>query len=543
MDPIVIGGGAACILAGLALFSTAFSCFQKCGPNQAMIISGMFANTGEHDFKIVKGGGSVVLPVVQQRAFLSLEVMTIEVRSDAPIITTNGVPIFVDGVAQVKVKGDTESIATAAEQFLNKSEDEIKSIAHETLVGHLRAIMGTLEVEELIRNFDQFAQKVQEVSIVDLKKMGLTVVSFTIKEIKDNVGYLDSLGRKKTAETKKEADIGVALATRETKIAQAAAERDSAIAQAQAAEEGAKAKLVADTHVAESQKLFQVKQAEYQQEVATKKAASDLEYKIVEATTTQKLTSEMQQVEIVRAQKEVELQQVQVERRQVQLMADITKPAEAEREKVRIYAEAEQHKRQLLAKADADAARLKALGESEAVRLKAAAEAEAIKATGLAQAESDRAKGLAEAEVIAAKGEAEANAMLRKAEAYKMYNEAAIASMIIEKLPEVVSAAAAPLSKIGTVTVLSSNSNDIGGSRLSNEVLNVAAQSMTLVKGLTGFDLTAALARKTGLVPTNGSLTPTSNGNTTLEATEAKALEPNKQLEQLIEQAAPIKKG
>src|SRR5208283_2305067 len=150
-------------------FSTAISSFQKCGPNQAMIISGLGAQTlddegRKHEFRIVKGGGAVVWPVIQERRFLSLEVMTIDVRSDAAIITTNGVPIFVDGVAQVKVKGDNESIATAAEQFLNKSDDEIKQIAHETLVGHLRAIMGQMEVEELIRNFEQFAQKVQEVS-------------------------------------------------------------------------------------------------------------------------------------------------------------------------------------------------------------------------------------------------------------------------------------------------------------------------------------------------------------------------------------------
>ena len=497
-------------MAGLAMLSGMASCFQKCGPNQAMIVSGLFTKHGEHDFKIVKGGGAVVIPMLQQRSFLSLEVMTIEVRSEAPIITTNGVPIFVEGVAQVKVNGDEQSIATAAEQFLNKSDEEIKAIAHETLVGHLRAILGTMEVETLIRKFDDFARNVQEVSATDLRKMGLCVVSFTIKEIKDNVGYLDSLGRKKTAETKKEADIGVALAIRETKISQAGAERDSVIAQAQATEEGAKAKLIADTHVSESQKEFQVKQALYQQEIATKKAAADLEYKIVEATTMQKLTEEQQKIEIVKAQKNVELQTVEVQRQQVRLEAEVQKPAEAEQMKVRIYAQAEQEKRTLLAKADADAMRFKAQGDADATRLRAAAEAEAIKVTGAANAEAAKAKGLAEASVIAAKGEAEAQAMVKKAEAYKLYNEAAIASMIIEKLPEVVNAAAAPLAKIGNITVLATSGDSVGASRLTNEVLNVAAQSMTLVKGLTGFDLSAAL-NKSGKLPalaTNGNDEP-----------------------------------
>lgn len=505
----------------LSFLSMAAKCFQKCGPNEAMIISGMFARSGERAFTIVKGGGAAVWPLIQQREFLTLEVMPIDVISHSAIISRNGVPIFVEGVAQIKVKGDDESIATAAEQFLNKSAEQIQAIAHQTLTGHLRAIVGTMEVEELVTNFDNFAQKVQEVSIVDLKKMGLTVVSFTIKDIKDDVGYLESLGRKRTAETKKEADIGVANASRETTIAKANAERDSNIAQAKATEEGTKAKLIADANVAEAQKDFQIKQAQYMREISAKKAESDLEYKIVEAQTTQRLTEEQQKVEIVREQKMVELQAVQVQKREVQLEAEITKPAEAEQSRVRIYAQAELEKRKLLAQADADSAKLRAQGEADATRLRASAEAEAIKATGLANAEAARAQGLAEAAVIAAKGEAEATAMTKKAEAFRLYNDAAIASMIIERLPEVVTAAAAPLSRIGNVTVLASSGDSIGASRLTNEVINVAAQSMTLVKGLTGFDLSAALTKGKGSL--NGA--PATNGD---------ELDPAKLLEQTI---------
>lgn len=167
----------------------------------------------------------MVLPMIQQKDILSLEVMPIEVRSNAPMITRNGVPIFVQGVAQIKVKGDTVSIQTASEQFLGKDEAEIRMVAHETLMGHLRAIMGTMTVEELIGNFDSFAQRVADVSVKDLAKMGLTVVSFTIKEISDDVGYLEALGKQHTAEAKRSADIGVANAARDTQIAQAAATR------------------------------------------------------------------------------------------------------------------------------------------------------------------------------------------------------------------------------------------------------------------------------------------------------------------------------
>lgn len=495
MEIGIVGGVVICVVVLLFLGWTISSFYQKCGPNQAMIVSGMLAGEDDRKFKIVVGGGATVYPVIQQRAFLSLEVMTIEVKSSAPIITRNGVPIFVEGVAQVKVKGDPASIATAAEQFLDKSEDEITQIAHETLVGHLRAILGTMEVEELIQSFDSFAQKVQEVSLADLAKMGLTVVSFTIKQINDKVGYLDALGRKRTAEAMREADIGVANASKETTIAQSAAQRDSTIAQAQAAEEGAKAKLLADTRVAESSKNFQLAQAKYQEEVAKTKAQSDLAYQIVQAQTQQKLIEETQKIKIVEAQKEVELQQVEVQKRVVALETEITKPAEAEQTRIRLMAQAEQEKRRMLAEADAQAATLQAKGQADATRLKALAEAEATKAMGLARAEAERSHGLAEATVIAAKGQAEAEAMMKKAEAFKQYNDAALASMMIEKLPDIVSAAASPLSKIGSMTVLSTDGASTGATKITSDIVNVAAQSLHMVKGLTGLDLMEALKK------------------------------------------------
>ncbi len=492
--PVILCG----VVALVALFvigSMIANMYQKCSPNQAMIISGMWAGQADRNFKIVVGGGAVVLPMVQQRNSLSLEVMTIEVHAQAPMITRNGVPIFVEGVAQVKVKGDDVSIATAAEQFLGKTDQEISNIAHESLVGHLRAILGTMTVEELIQSFDSFAQRVQEVSLADLAKMGLTVVSFTIKEIKDNVGYLEALGRQTTAEAKRNADIGVAHASKETAIAQAQAQRDSQIAQAQAAEEGAKAKLAADTRVAEASKNFQVSQASYQADVSNKKAASDMMYSIVEAQTKQKLVEETQKIKIVEAQKEVELQQVEVQKRQVQLEQEVTKPAEAEQSRIRLMAQAEQEKRKLLAEADAMAAKLQAQGSADATRLKAMAEADAAKAIGIAHAEAARAQGLAEATIVAAKGQAEAEAMMKKAEAFKQYNDAAMASMVVEKLPALVSAAAQPLSKIGSMTVLSTGGDGAGASKVTSDVLNVAAQSMMMIKGLTGIDIAEALKR------------------------------------------------
>ncbi len=505
-EVLVLGGLGLFLLFVLGWIMAGF--YQKCGPNEAMLVSGFGTGEGGRQFKIIQGGGSVVLPVVQQRAFLSLEIMPIEVRSTAPCITKNGVPIFVEGVAQVKVQSDETSIATAAEQFLGKSDEEIAGIAHETLVGHLRAILGTMEVEELIQSFDSFAQKVQTHSVTDLAKMGLTVVSFTIKELKDNVGYLEALGRQRTAEAKREADIGVARATRDTQIAQAhssreaaiaqaEAQRDSQIYQAKAAQEQATAKLKADELVAESQKSLQVKQAEYLAEVAAKQAASNMAGDIARAQSEQKLTEEKQKVRIVEAQKEVELQMVEVQKRQVQLEADVTKPAEAEQTRVRLLSQAEQEKRKILAQGDADAVKMKAQGDAESVKLRAIADADATRAMGQAQAEARRAQGLAEASVIAAKGEAEAEAMAKKAEAFKQYNDAATASMLIERLPEIVSAAASPLTRVGQMTILATGGDSAGASKITSDVLNVAAQTITMVKGFTGIDLAQALRKGT----------------------------------------------
>lgn len=510
---LILGG---LFIIACVLFSMGLGMIQKCPPNKALIIFGAYRDKP----KVIKGGGALVIPLIETARPLSLEVMTIDVKSNAPCITRSGVPVFVEGVAQVKVAGDDDAIRTAAEQFLSKEPHEVMSIAHETLIGHLRGILGTMEVEELIQSTEGFSRKVLEITIPDLHKMGLTIVSFTIKEIRDTVGYLDQLGRKQAAETKQRADIGVAEATkttevakaeamrqtqvaqagamRETAIAKANAERDARIAQSLAHQEGQSAELDNAQKIAASQRNLKVKEAEYAAEIAQKSAIQEIAGEIARQQETQKLVEEQQKVRIVEAQRAVELQQVEVQKRQIMLEAEITKPAEAELQRTRINAMAEQEKRKILAQADAEAAKMRAQGEAEALRIRALAEAEATRAQGFAAAEARKAEGLAEAAVIAAKGDAEAQAMAKRAEAYKMYNDAAIASMIIEKLPQIVESASAPLSKIGQVTVLSTGGDSLGAGRLTQEVVNAAAQSMHLVKGLTGIDLQAALAKRVG---------------------------------------------
>jgi len=192
MGPEVLFIGVSMIFMFTVIVVLNASCYQKCPPNQAMIISGMMAGENGLPFKIIVGGGTLMLPLIQQKNLVSLEIMTIQVRAKEPMITHNGIPITVEGIAQVKVRGDDVSIMTAAEMFLGKSPEEIAKIAQDTIIGHLRATLGTVMVEEFIRSLAPFAQLVKEVSIADLAKMGLTVVSFTITEIKDNSGYLEA---------------------------------------------------------------------------------------------------------------------------------------------------------------------------------------------------------------------------------------------------------------------------------------------------------------------------------------------------------------
>ena len=189
--------------------------YKKVGPNQVMVISGRkhtVENTkGQQEitgFRIRKGGGAFIFPLLERVDILSLEVMTLDFTTPE-VYTKPGVPIVVDGVAQVKIRGDESSIRTAAEQFLGKNVEEMKTIALQTVEGHLRAIIGTLSVEEIYRNRDQFASSVQEVAVSDLANMGLQIVSFTLKDIRDSHGYLDALGKPRTAEIKRDAIIAV----------------------------------------------------------------------------------------------------------------------------------------------------------------------------------------------------------------------------------------------------------------------------------------------------------------------------------------------
>ena len=440
----VIGGVIAVVIVLFMLLGLWASRYTKVGPNQVLVISGRKRRIIDPDgtardvgFRIVKGGGRFVWPVYEKVDILSLELLTIDVQTPE-VYTSKGVPVKVDGVAQIKVKGDDVSIATASEQFLSKGVDDIKNIATQTLEGHLRAILGTMTVEEIYQNRDAFAQKVQEVAAGDMGNMGLGIVSFTIRDIRDSQGYLDALGKPRIAQVKRDAII-----------AQAEADRDSQIRSAQAKQAGQEAQFAADTKIAEAQRDYQSNVAQYQATVNQQKAQADLAYDLQKFKTGQLVKAEEVQVQIIEKQKQIELQQQEIQRKQRELEATVQKPADAERYRVETLANAKKFQLET-----------EAAGAASATKATGFAGADVVKATGLAEADANKARGLAEAAVI---------------------------EMIARVLPEIAGKISEPLSKTEKIVIINSGNGPGGGaSKLTSDVTTIISQLPPVLESLTG---------------------------------------------------------
>ena len=338
----------------------------------------------------------------------------------------------------------------------------------QTVEGHLRAIIGTLTVEEIYRNRDQFAASVQEVAVSDMANMGLEIVSFTLKDIRDSHGYLEALGKPKTAEVKRDA-----------LIAQAEADRDANIRAARARQEGEVAKIGAETEIAEAQRDFQIKKADFDAAANSKRAAADLSYDIQKNRTAQELKREEVQISIVEKEQQVQVQEREIQRREKELEATVKRQADAERYRVETEAAA--------AKARAE---LEAAGEAEATRQRGQADADVLRVKGQADADVIRLTGESEAEVTALKGTAEAEAMARKADSFKQYNQAAVLELLIRNLPEIAEAVTGPLSKTDRITMVSTGGDGgTGASKLTADVAKIIAEMPSVVESLSGIDL------------------------------------------------------
>ncbi len=406
--------------------------------------------------------------------------MTLAV-STVKVYTSEGVAVSVDGIAQVKVARSEDAIRTAAQQFLGKTTDAIAQIALQTLEGNQRAVLGTLTVEQIYRDRETFATRVREVAGPDMANMGLEIVSFTIRDIQDEQGYLDALGRARTAEVKRDAEIGEAEATRDANIRRAEAERDAGIAQAEANRDRESATFEADTKIAESERDFNVEKAGFERETNARRAEAELAYQLQEARTRQEIREQELQVEVVERTKQIEIEVQEITRRERELDASVRRPAEAE--KYQLETVATGRKAETVAGAEADA---------ETIRLHGEGEAQAIRARGEAEADAIRARGLAEAE-----------AMERKADAWKQYGQAAMIDTLLESLPEVAAAVAQPLAQTDRIVMIGGGSDGIGASRLTGDVTTVVSQLPDLVESLTGIDILGTLKNLRGVVTTD----------------------------------------
>lgn len=441
--------------------------WRKVGPNHALIISGnpLHRRAGR-GFRICHGAGTFIWPLFERVDVLSLEIMTLDITTPE-VYTKPGVPIVVDGVAQVKIKGDESAIRTAGEQFLSKTVEEIKEIALQTVEGHLRAIIGTLSVEDIYRNRDQFAASVQEVAVADMANMGLEIVSFTLKDIRDSHGYLEALGKPRTAEVKRDAII-----------AQAEADRDAQIRSAEARQGGEIARLAAETKIAEADRDFQSNKANYDASVNTRRAEADLAYDIQRNRTAQDLKREEVQIAVVEKEQQIAVQEREIQRRERELEATVKRQADAERYRVETEAAA--------AKARAE---LEAGGNAAANRQRGQAEADVIRMRGESEAEVIRITGTSEAEVVALKGKAEAEAMAKKAASFREYNEAAVLDILVRALPEIAHEFAQPLAKTDSITMVSTGNEGPGASKLTGDMARMMAELPAVVESLSGIDL------------------------------------------------------
>jgi flotillin len=467
----------------MLLLGVIASMYRKVPPNAALIVFGFGGP------RVTKGGGLVVWPLIQSYRELSLELMSFDVVPHQDFYTVQGVAVTVEAVAQIKVKSDSESILTAAEQFLSKSIQERHEVLRLVMEGHLRGIIGQLTVEQIVKEPEMVADRMRSNVAGDIAKMGLEVVSFTVKEIKDKNDYIVNMGRPDIARIQMAANIAAAEARRDTEIKQAMASREAAVAKAQADQETILAQTNSMAKQAEAQRDMNLKKASFDAETKKAQAAADKAYDIQTQVMQQQVVQEQVRVEQVERMEQVKVQEAEILRREKELVATILKPAEIERQRTETLAEAQRRK-----------VEIEAHGQAEAVRAAGLAEADVKKLQGSAEAEALKARGLAAAEVTLAQGRAEAEAMQVKAAAYKEYGQAAILDKLLPALPELMRAAAEPLSRIDKVTILSQGAGaDVGINRFMGDIAKVVATAPAMVETLTGLSVKDLLASIPGL--------------------------------------------
>ena len=451
------------VLALIFLLGVITSLYRKAGPNEALIVYGFRGP------RVVKGHGTVIFPMVESCRQLSLELMSFDVAPQQDLYTRQGVAVTVEAVAQIKVHSDQVSILTAAEQFLTKEPREREGLIRLVMEGHLRGIIGQLTVEQIVKEPEMVGERMRGTCAEELSKMGLEVISFTIKEVRDKNEYISNMGRPDVARIKRDADVATAEAERDTAILRANAIRDSSVNKAKADQERVIAETASATRQAEAQRDLDIKKAEYSEQSRRQQATADKSYELQTNVMLQQVTAEQVKVQQVEREGQIKVQEAEIQRNEKQLIATVLKPSEIERQRIENMAAAE--KNRLTAEAEGRASAIRAQGE-------------------------------AEASIIFQKGTAEAKAMSVKAEAYQEWNQAAVVDKLLTNMADVVRAMAEPLSKVDKITIVSTGNDDAAGAyKITGDMTRIAAQVPALFEALSGMDIKQLMSNVKAIKP------------------------------------------
>ena len=450
------------LLAFIILAGMLARMFRKAGPNEALIVYGFRGP------RVIKGHGTIIFPMVESCRELSLELMSFDVAPQQDLYTKQGVAVTVEAVAQIKVRSDQESILTAAEQFLTKTPPQREGLIRLVMEGHLRGIIGQLTVEQIVKEPEMVADRMRGTCADDMSKMGLEVVSFTIKEVRDKNEYITNMGRPDIVRIKRDAEIATAEAERDTAIRRANATREAAVAKAAADQERVLAETQSLAKQAQAQRDLDISKAQYAEQSRKQQASADKAYELQTNITQQQVIAEQVKVQQVEKEQQIKVQEAEIVRHEKELIATILKEAEVNRQRVEVLAAAE--KTRLTMEAE---------GRASAIRT----------------------QGEAEASIIFQKGEAEAKAMNVKAEAYQDWNQAAVVDRLISNMPEVVRAMSEPLSKVDRITIVSTGGDAAGANKITGDMAKMAAQIPALFEALSGMDIRELMSNIKGIRP------------------------------------------
>ena len=443
------------LLAALSLGVILFAAgYLKAPPDTAFIISGL----GKKRILIGKAGWRI--PFLERVDKLSLQVMTVDVKTSEAVPTNEFINVMVDGVANVKISSDPALLTRAAESLLGMKQPQLIAMVTQVLEGNMREIVGSVGLKEMVQDRQGVAKKITENVVPDMEKLGIEVVNFNIQSFRDSAGTIENMGIDNVEQIRKNAQIAKAIA-----------QRDIAIATAQAQEESNAIKVEAEKKIAEQNAALSVQQAQMRVMADTKKAEADAAYSIQQESQRKTIEITKANADIARREKEAELAEKEIALRERKLDAEIRKQADAMKYKAEKEAEAQLIRRQR----EAEAQKYEALQQAEARK----AEAEALRFSMEQEAEGIRAKGLAEAEAIE-----------KKAEAQKRMGEASILEMYLAALPEVVKNAAAPLSQTEKIVMY----GDGNSTKLVRDIIASANQVADGMRESTGIDLQALIA-------------------------------------------------